>query len=194
VGGGGASATVMVFWADVEPCAFVAVNVAVYVPLAVYVCVGFWLVDVPPSPNVHAQLVGPPVLVSVNVTSNCAGPLVGLAVKDAVGWVGADDTLIVCETDVPPPEFVAVSVAVNVPAVVYVCVGFWLVDVPPSPNAHAQLVGPPVLVSVKLTNSEAVPLVGLAVNAAVGAGVLFGPETSNTNTAWFIGSDDDRES
>jgi len=29
VGGGGASATVMVFWADVEPCAFVAVSCAV---------------------------------------------------------------------------------------------------------------------------------------------------------------------
>ena len=49
-----------------------------------------------------------------------------------------------------------------------------------------------MLVSVNVTGSGAVPLVGLAVNDAVGAGVLFGPATSNTKTAWFIGSDADR--
>ena len=48
--------------------------------------------------------------------------------------------------------------------------------------------GPPVLVSVKLTVSGAVPLVGVAVKLAVGA-VPPGPVTSITNTAWDMGSE-----
>jgi hypothetical protein len=82
------------------------------------VCDGDWLVDVPPSPNVHAQLVGPPVLVSANVTANGAVPLVGLAVNDAVGATGAVPTVIVRDADVEPPAFVAVRRAVYVPAAV----------------------------------------------------------------------------
>ena len=39
---------------------------------------------------------------------------------------------------------------------------------PPSPKAQAQLVGEPVLVSVKFTVRGAVPLVGVAVKPAVG--------------------------
>ena len=60
-------------------------------------------------------------------------------------------------------------------------------DVPLSPNVQAQLVGPPVLVSVKLTVSGAVPVTGVAVKLAVGA-VVLGPVTSNTKTAWDMGS------
>jgi hypothetical protein len=43
---------------------------------------------VPPSPKVHAQLVGLPVEVSVNWTLRGATPLVALAVKFAVGAAG----------------------------------------------------------------------------------------------------------
>jgi hypothetical protein len=59
-----------------------------------------------------------------------------------------------------------------VPAAVYVYVGFWAVDVPPSPNDHAHDVGLPVDVSVNVTGSGAVPDVGVAVNDATGAGLV----------------------
>ena len=44
-------------------------------------CVGFWSVDVPPSPKFQFQLVGVPVDVSVNVTESGAVPEVGVPVK-----------------------------------------------------------------------------------------------------------------
>jgi hypothetical protein len=50
-----------------------------------------------------------------------------------------------------------------------VCEGEAAVDVPPSPKVQAQLVGEPLLVSVKLTASGAEPEVGVAVKLAVGA-------------------------
>jgi hypothetical protein len=43
------------------------------------------------------------------------------------------------------------------------------VEVPPSPKSQLQLVGDPVLVSVKLTVSGADPAVGVATKLAVGA-------------------------
>jgi hypothetical protein len=49
-----------------------------------------------------------------------------------------------------------------------VCEGEGDVDVPPSPKVQAQLVGEPLLVSVKFTVSGAVPEVGDAVKLAVG--------------------------
>jgi len=80
------------------------------------VCDGDRVVDVPPSPKSHAQLVGAPVLVSVNCTFSGAVPLVALAEKDAVGGTGAVETVIVFDDDVEPFAFEAVNVAVNVPA------------------------------------------------------------------------------
>ena len=50
------------------------------------------------------------------------------------------------------------------------CDGDCAVDVPPSSKVQAQLVGPPVLVSVKLTASGTESVVGVAVKLAVGAG------------------------
>jgi hypothetical protein len=42
--------------------------------------------ELPPSPKSHAQLVGPPLLVSVNCTGSGNAPDVGVAVNEAVGW------------------------------------------------------------------------------------------------------------
>ena len=47
--------------------------------------------------------------------------------------------------------------------------GFWRLDVPPSPNVQDQLVGLPVDVSVKPTASGVVPEVGDPWKLAVGA-------------------------
>ena len=48
-------------------------------------CCGFWVVEVPPSPKVHAHEVGLPALVSVNWTVRGARPAVGVAVKAVTG-------------------------------------------------------------------------------------------------------------
>jgi hypothetical protein len=69
-----------------------------------------------------------------------------------------------------PPALVAVRDTVNVPRVVYVCVGFWLVDVVPSPKFHDHEVGVLVLASVKSTAMGAFPEVVFAEKAATGAG------------------------
>ena len=82
--------TVIVFDAEVDPCALVAVNVAVKVPVVMYVCEGDCRVDVGVrSPKSQDQLVGEPVLVSAKFTVSGAVPLVGVAVKLAVGAVGS---------------------------------------------------------------------------------------------------------
>ncbi len=183
--------TVIVFVAEVDPSPLVAVKVAVNVPVWSYVYEGDCAVDVPtPSPKSQAQLVGEPVLVSVKFTVSGAVPVIGVAVKLAVGadgWL----TVIVLEAELDPCVLVTVRVAVKVPVSVYSCEGEGEVDVPPSPKFQAQLVGEPVLVSVKFTVSGTVPEVGVAVKPAVGPGPP-GPLTSNTKTAWNIGLDDDR--
>ena len=46
---------------------------------------GFWSVDVPPSPKVQIQLVGDPVELSINVTFNGDAPVDGVPVKKACG-------------------------------------------------------------------------------------------------------------
>ena len=80
-------------------------------------CEGDCAVDVPPSPKSQAQLVGPPVLVSVKLTVSGTEPVDGVAVKLAVGAVGWV-TVMVRELDVDPCPLVAVNVAVKVPLLV----------------------------------------------------------------------------
>ena len=135
------------------------------VPPLVKTCEGDCSVDVGVwSPKSHDQPVGKPVLVSVNFTVSGTVPLVGVAVKLAVGGL----TVMVREAELNPSALVAVRVAVKVP-LPYTCEGDCTVDVAPSPKFQDQLVGEPVLVSVKFTVSGAVPLVGVAVKLAVGA-------------------------
>jgi uncharacterized protein (DUF58 family) len=170
--GGAGGLTVIVAVAEVEPALLVAVSLAVYVPAALYVCDGFRVVDVPPSPNSQAHDVGAPVEVSVKLTGSGAVPVVGDAVKEATGaGVAAGSTVMVAVAEVEPPLFVAVSFAVYVPAAVYVWEGFCAVEVPPSPKSQAHDVGAPVEVSVKLTGNGAVPVTGEAAKDATGAGV-----------------------
>ena len=146
------------------PHAFVAVSFTVYVPAAEYECVGFCNVLVPLSPKFHDHEMGDPVDVSVKVTSCPAGTVVGVPVKFATGV--AQPMVFVTGLE-DPQEFVAIRVTVYVPAVVYVCVGFCNVLVPPSPKFHDQEVGDPVDVSVKVTACPAGALAG-AVKFATG--------------------------
>jgi hypothetical protein len=64
----------------------VAVSATVYVPAAVYVCDGFCVVEVPPSPNAHEYDEAPLELL-VKLTVNGTSPEVGLPEKLAVGTV-----------------------------------------------------------------------------------------------------------
>jgi hypothetical protein len=66
----------------------VAVRLTVYVPAALYVWLGLFAVEVPPSPKLHDQDVGAFVEVSVNCTVRGAVPLVGVAEKAATGAEG----------------------------------------------------------------------------------------------------------
>ena len=50
-----------------------------------YLCVGLWSLDCVPSPKVHNQAVGLPVLLSMNCTQKGADPLVCTALKCALG-------------------------------------------------------------------------------------------------------------
>jgi hypothetical protein len=110
-------------------------------------------------------------------------------IPDAGGAGGL--TVIVAVAEVEPPLLVAVSLAVYVPAVLYVCDGFCAVDVPPSPNSQDHDVGEPVEVSVKLTGSGAVPVVGDAVKDATGAagppgGLTVMVRVLDVEPAWFV--------
>ncbi|HEY0643869.1 MAG TPA: hypothetical protein VGD39_10655, partial [Nocardioides sp.] len=58
-------------------------------------CVGFGVVLVVPSPKSQAQLVGPPLEVSVKVVVTGATPLVRDTVKDAVGTAGVGGGTVV---------------------------------------------------------------------------------------------------
>ena len=148
------------------PQAFVAVSVTVYVPATAYMYVGFWSVDVFPSPKSQAQDVGAPVEASVNCTAAVpAHPCV--AVKSATGATPV--TVTVCDAGALAPQgFVAVSVTAYVPATVYMCDGFCNVDVFPSPKSQLQEIGVSVDVSVNCTATvPAHPCV--AVKSATGA-------------------------
>ena len=88
-GGGGETDTKLDRVTVSDPPALLAVNVTVNVPDDRYVCVGCCSVDVEPSPKSHAQLVGAPVDVSVNDTTNGACPDVGAPPNDATGGGGS---------------------------------------------------------------------------------------------------------
>ena len=67
------------------PPALLAVSATVYVPAALYAWFGFCWEEVLPSPKLQDQAVGPPEDVSVNATVSGDVPLVGEALKLAVG-------------------------------------------------------------------------------------------------------------
>ncbi len=82
-----------------------------------YGCVGCWTIAVPPSPKAHAHFVGDPVDVSVNFTASGAGPLAGVKVKSATGFVagagaGAVTVTVAVFGVLVPPAFDAVRVTV----------------------------------------------------------------------------------
>ncbi len=76
------------------PAAFVTVSLTVYFPVLEYLCVGFCLVEIVPSPKSHFHFFGVPVLASVNLTFNGTFPDVGDAENAATGFVAAVVTVI----------------------------------------------------------------------------------------------------
>jgi hypothetical protein len=68
-----------------------------------------------------------------------------------------------------PPGLFTVKLAVYFPALLYMCTGFFCVEFVLSPKYHCHDVGDPMLLSVKLTLSGALPEVGDAEKAATGA-------------------------
>ena len=97
-----------------EPVALVAVRVTVFEPAVAKAWLGFWAVDVDPSPKLHDHDVGVPVDVSVNCTDWPAAGDVGLYVNEAAR---ATTTVTVLLVLLEPEVFVAVRVTVFEPAV-----------------------------------------------------------------------------
>src|SRR5689334_4316313 len=78
------------------PTSLATASATSYVPGAAYVWLGFWAVEVVPSPKLQSQLVSgaPPFAVrSWNVTARGASPSFGAAEKSAAGGVGAGVTV-----------------------------------------------------------------------------------------------------
>lgn len=67
------------------PAEFVAVRLTEYVPASVYSYVGFWSVEVPPSPKYQYQEVGEFSDVSVNTIARGAVPVVVFAENETTG-------------------------------------------------------------------------------------------------------------
>jgi hypothetical protein len=78
-----------------------------------------------------------------------------------------------------PSAFDAVRVTVYVPAEVYTCTGFWLVDVPPSPNDQTHDVGVFFVESMNWTFSGMVPELTFEINSAFGTDAAAHTGTNN---------------
>ena len=89
-----------------------------------------------------------PVDVSVNATACPAAGEAGVYVKEAAK---AAPTVTVRVSEFCPDVFITVSVTLYVPAAAKAWLGFWDVEVAPSPKAHCQIDGLPVDVSVNWT-------------------------------------------
>ena len=151
------------------------VKLTVYPPVLLYVCTGFFSVEVFPSPNAHFHEAGDPVLLSVKLTLNGTGPEVGDAEKAATREF--ETAIYPVFTNVLSPfALLAVNVTEYSPDLLYVCTGFFSVELFPSPKTHFHDVGDPVLWSVKLTLKGTFPEAGDAEKSATGA--VKTPETA----------------
>jgi hypothetical protein len=144
------------------------VRVTVLAPAVAKVWLGFWDVEVAPSPKLHDQDVGDPVDVSVNATAWPTFGEAGLYVKeaDSVGEVTTVTTWVALWEDEALP---AVKVTAYVPFDAKTWLGCWDVEVPPSLKVQDQAVGAPVDVSVNWTACPAAGEAGLKVNDATTA-------------------------
>jgi hypothetical protein len=124
-----------------------------------------------PSPNDQTQDVGTFPDESRNMIVSGEGPDCTVEKKAATGATAVLVTVMypALVTVSLPPALIAVSVTVNVPAVVYVCEGFWSFEVPPSPNDHVHDVGALVESSRNWTERGTVPAVALETRDATGA-------------------------
>ena len=100
------------FVTELLPAALVTVKPTVYFPAPLYVCVGFLSVEVVPSPKLHFQLVGVPVLLSLNVTFIGEFPVIGDAENEATGFCRTVFTFIVAVFESVPFTLLTVSITV----------------------------------------------------------------------------------
>jgi len=157
----------MVFFA-VLPAAFFTSKLTVYFPVLLYLCTGFWSVEVLWSPKFQDQEVGDPVLLSVNFTVKSDFPELD-AEKAAIGDFKAFTVIwLDFVTVLLPAEFSTFKLTVYFPALLYVCVGFLVVEPFPSPKLHLQVVSEPILLSTNCTFNGALPEVTLLMKLATG--------------------------
>jgi hypothetical protein len=125
-------------------------------------------------------------LVSVNVIALFIVPDVVDAMKEATG---AFNALIVIYpifvSILLPAALVAVKLILYVPAVVYMCEGFSVVDVLLSPKYQDHEVGELVLISVNVTDNGKTPEVGVAEKFAIGGKADLGTVNALMHTFVF---------
>ena len=90
----------------------------------------------------------------------------GIGMQPPVGQV--DSTVIGTDFALQPQLLQTVSVAVYSPALIYSWLGFFRVDVPPSPNTQDQLTAFGDDLSVNWTVRDAFPDIGSAIKSATG--------------------------
>ena len=123
-----------------------------------------------PSPKLQNQLeILEELAIETSVKVMSYPSQTGAVIKLAIG---RGHTVTVCETVAGQFSFVVmVRVTRYVPGALYTCDGFCMVDDPPSPKSHAQ-----VLITPDPTTDRSVKFIGLRaqtvsnVNSAIGAG------------------------
>ena len=164
-----------------HPFISVTVRYTIYTPALSYWCVGFWAVEVFPSPNSHSHVSRAPpsggtvVVRSVNVVGV---PSHTVSCVNAATGPGFTSTGFVTES-IHPYWSVMINCTLNVPNHPYWYDGFWAVDVPlvgVSPKLHCQFViVPPSGVTIVDRSVNCVPIgpthTVSAVNIASGLGL-----------------------
>ena len=106
------------------PTAFLTIKLTVYFPTLLYLCTGFWSVEMLLLPKFQDQEVDDPVLLSVNFTVSGAFPVVGDAEKFATGSAGFSKTFIVASFESVPFALATVELTAYVPGNAYKYAGF----------------------------------------------------------------------
>jgi hypothetical protein len=141
-------------------------------------CTGFFSVEAFPSPKAHFHAVGNPVLWSVKLIVRGMLPEEGDVEKLVTGAANTLETAIqpVLVNVLLPFALLAVNITGYSPDLLYLCTGFFSVEVFPSPKAHFHAVGDSVLWSVKRIARGVLPEVGDAEKLVIGAFKTFETE------------------
>jgi hypothetical protein len=103
-----------------QPDELVIVSVTLYVPFEAYVCVGFFCVEVPPSPKFHCHATA---LGEISWKFTVNGPLHAFCTSDVKSAVGGGNTVMFFVIESLQTAYLFTTFTGYTPAVVNVLVG-----------------------------------------------------------------------